>query len=81
MPDPTTYDERAAQKGIIAPRRARQIAFAIVTITLVACTLTALLAVWDCVARDSLWRALATVTIVLVAAGLFTAVNEHLGKG
>jgi hypothetical protein len=81
MPDPTTYDEPVQQKGIIPPRRARQIAFAVVTITLVACTLTALLAIWDCVARDSLWRSLATVTIVLVATGLFTVVNEHFGKG
>lgn len=80
MPDPATYDDRNQPKGIIAPRRARQIAFAIVTIALVACTLMSLLAIWDYMARDALWRSLATITVILVATGLFTVVNEHFGR-
>lgn len=80
MPDPVTYDERRAPKGIINPRLARMIAFGIVTTALVACTLMALLAIWDYMARDALWRSLATITVILVATGLFTVVNEHFGK-
>lgn len=80
MPDPTTYDDRQPPQGIIAPRQARKIAFAIVTIALVSCTLMSLLAIWDYMAREALWRSLATITVVLVATGLFTVVNEHFGR-
>ncbi len=80
MPDPIAYTDRPEPTGIIAPRLARKIAFGIVTTALVACTLMSLLAIWDYMARDALWRSLATVTVVLVATGLFTVVNEHFGK-
>lgn len=39
-----------------------------------------LLAIWDCMARDALWRSLATITVIVVATGLFTVVNEHFGR-
>ncbi len=80
MPDPTTYDSAREPKGIIPPRRARKIAFAIVTTAIAACTLMSLLAIWDYMARDALWRSLATVVVILVATGLFTVVNEHFGR-
>jgi len=40
----------------------------------------ALLAIWDRMAGDVLWRALATLAVIIVATGLFTAVNEHYGR-
>lgn len=80
MPDPVTYDERETAKGVINPRLARTIAFGIVTLALSACTFMALLAIWDYMARDALWRSLATVVVVVVATGLFTVVNEHFGR-
>jgi hypothetical protein len=80
MPDPIPYDERHSPAGVIPPRRARKIAFAIVTVALIACTLMSLLAIWDCMARDALWRSLATITVIVVATGLFTVVNEHFGR-
>lgn len=83
MPDPTTYREpttRTPRTGIISLRKARIIAFGIITTTIVACTLLSLLAIWDRMASDVLWRALATVVVVIVATGLFTVINEHFGR-
>lgn len=83
MPDPTTYREpavRPPRSGIISLRKARIIAFGIITTTIVACTLLSLLAIWDRMASDVLWRALATVVVVIVATGLFTVINEHFGR-
>lgn len=83
MPDPTTYNDlaqRPARNGIIPLRKARMIAFGIVTTTIVACTVLSLLAIWDRMASDVLWRALATVVVVIVATGLFTVINEHFGR-
>jgi tryptophan-rich sensory protein len=85
MPDPITSlsddpRSRRHERGVIPPRRARQIAFGIVVTALTACTLLSLLAIWDCMARDVLWRALATITVIVVATGLFTVVNEHFGS-
>lgn len=81
MPDPTTYREPTSPRtGIISLRKARIIAFGIITTTIVACTLLSLLAIWDRMASDVLWRALATVVVVIVATGLFTVINEHFGR-
>jgi hypothetical protein len=68
------------RRGVIRPEIARKIAFGIITLSLCICTMLALLAIWDRMAGDVLWRALATLTVIVVATGLFTAVNEHYGR-
>lgn len=77
-PDPPPKAREA--KGVIPLRTARAVAFAIMTLTLAACTLMSLLAVWDYMHSDVLWRSMSTVAIVLVATGLFTVVNEYYGR-
>ncbi len=79
MPDPVTYTDKTPANGIIPLRLARKIAFGIIMIALASCTTMSLLAIWDYMARDALWRSLATV-VVIVATGLFTVVNEHFGR-
>ena len=80
MTDPVTYTDKTPANGIIPLRLARKIAFGIIMIALAACTTMSLLAIWDYMARDALWRSLATVVVVIVATGLFTVVNEHFGR-
>jgi len=66
-------------KGVINPRLVRNIAFTIITISLVVCTVLCILAIWKFTESDAVWRAIATFIVVSVATGIFTFVNERLG--
>lgn len=65
------------RSGVVSPRRARLAAFWIITTSLVAATVTCILAVWDVTHSDTVWKALATMAIVSFASGVFLAVNER----
>lgn len=77
MPDPATSE--TCRRGLINPRIVRGTAFALITITLLVCTVLSILAIWDYMQQDALWRALATLAVVTVACFFFSAVNERLG--
>lgn len=66
-------------KGVISPKLVRNIAFAIITFSLVVCTVLCILAIWEFTKSDAVWRAIATFIVVSVATGIFTFVNEKLG--
>jgi uncharacterized membrane protein YqjE len=66
-------------KGVIKPKLVRNIAFTIITISLVVCTVLCILAIWEFTKSDAVWRAVATFIVVSVATGIFTFVNEKLG--
>lgn len=66
-------------KGIVEPKLVRMISFSIITISLVACTVLCILAIWQFTESDAVWRAVATFIVVSVATGIFTFVNEKLG--
>jgi uncharacterized membrane protein YqjE len=66
-------------KGVIKPKLVRNIAFTIITISLVVCTVLCILAIWEFTKSDAVWRAIATFIVVSVATGIFTFVNEKLG--
>ncbi len=66
-------------KGVIQPRLVRNISFSIITLSLVACTVLCILAIWQFTQSDAVWRAIATFLVVIVATGIFTFVNEKLG--
>jgi hypothetical protein len=80
-------NEKAAQsrkpkqelKGVIEPRLVRNISFTIITISLVASTSLCIWAIWQTEVYDTVWRAIATFIVVIVATGIFTFVNEKLG--
>jgi len=66
-------------KGVIRPRLVRNISFTIITISLVASTTLCIWAIWQNEVYDTVWRAIATFIVVIVATGIFTFVNEKLG--
>lgn len=66
-------------KGVISPKLVRNIAFVIITFSLVVCTVLCILAIWEFTKSDAVWRAIATFIVVSVATGIFTFVNEKLG--
>ncbi len=65
--------------GIVEPKLVRIISFVIITLSLVACTVLCILAIWQFTESDAVWRAVATFIVVSVATGIFTFVNEKLG--
>jgi len=66
-------------RGIVEPKLVRIISFTIITLSLVACTVLCILAIWQFTESDAVWRAIATFIVVSVATGIFTFVNEKLG--
>ncbi len=66
-------------KGVVSPALVRIIAFSIITVSLVVCTVLCILAIWQFTESDAVWRAIATFVVVSVATGIFTFVNEKLG--
>ncbi len=67
------------QKGVVNPKIVRNTAFAIITCSLVICTVLCIWAIWQNEVVDTVWRAIATFIVVSVATGIFTFVNEKLG--
>jgi uncharacterized membrane protein YqjE len=67
------------KKGIINPRLVRITSFIVITMSLIACTVLCILAIWDFAKSDAIWRAIATFIVVIVATGIFAFVNEKLG--
>ena len=66
-------------KGVIEPRLVRNISFAVITFSLVVCTVLCILAIWQFTQSDAVYRAIGTFLVVIVATGIFTFVNEKLG--
>lgn len=66
-------------KGVVEPKLVRIISFIVITISLVACTVLCILAIWKFTESDAVWRAIATFIVVSIATAIFTFVNEKLG--
>ena len=66
-------------RGVVNPTLVRWIAFGVITVSLVVCTVLCILAIWQFTQSDAVWRAIATFCVVSVATGIFTFVNEKLG--
>jgi uncharacterized membrane protein YqjE len=65
--------------GVVEPKLVRMISFTIITLSLVACTVLCILAIWQFTQSDAVYRAIGTFIVVSVATGIFTFVNEKLG--
>ncbi len=76
---PQAPKPRQELKGVIEPRLVRNISFTIITISLVASTSLCVWAIWQTEVYDTVWRAIATFIVVIVATAIFTFVNEKLG--
>lgn len=74
-----TIKPKPEPRGVINPKLVRNIAFSVITFSLVVCTVLCILAIWKFTESDAVWRAIATFIVVSVATGIFTFVNEKLG--
>jgi hypothetical protein len=70
---------KSKRRGVVDPNVVRWIAFIVITISLVACTVLCILAIWKFTESDVVWRAIATFIVVSVATAIFAFVNEKLG--
>ena len=70
---------KSRRRGVVDPTVVRWIAFTVITISLVACTVLCILAIWKFTESDVVWRAIATFIVVSVATAIFAFVNEKLG--
>ncbi len=70
---------KSKTKGVVNPITVRWIAFFVITVSLVACTVLCILAIWQFTQSDAVWRAIATFIVVSIATAIFTFVNEKLG--
>ena len=77
--EPTIKIQREV-KGVVEPKLVRVISFIIITVSLVASTALCIWAIWQNEVYDTVWRAIATFIVVIVATGIFTFVNEKLGS-
>ncbi|MBA2335658.1 MAG: hypothetical protein ACR2M8_00935 [Pyrinomonadaceae bacterium] len=66
-------------KGVVEPKLVRIISFIVITVSLAACTVLCILAIWQFTESDAVWRAVATFIVVSIATAIFTFVNEKLG--
>jgi Na+-transporting NADH:ubiquinone oxidoreductase subunit NqrB len=82
MPEQDTdvvVEVRSKARGVVNPHLVRWIAFLVITVSLVVCTVLCILAIWQFTESDAVWRAIATFVVVSVATAIFTVVNEKLG--
>ena len=78
--DPDVVVElKSKTRGVINPVAVRWIAFVVITVSLVVCTVLCILAIWQFTQSDAVWRAIATFIVVSTATAIFTFVNEKLG--
>ncbi len=66
-------------KGVVDPKLVRWVAFSVISLSLVVCTVLCILAIWKFTESDAVWRAIATFIVVSVATAIFTVINEKLG--
>ena len=80
-PQPEVVVELKQKKarGVVNPTLVRWIAFLVITVSLVVCTVLCILAIWKFTESDAVWRAIATFIVVSIATAIFTFVNEKLG--
>ena len=78
--DPDVVVEiKSKSRGVVNPSLVRWIAFVVITVSLVVCTVLCILAIWKFTESDAVWRAIATFIVVSIATAIFTFVNEKLG--
>jgi hypothetical protein len=79
MEDKSPEIPKAELRGVLKPRLVRILSFIVITVSLVACTVLCILAIWKFTESDAVWRAVATFIVVSIATAIFTFVNEKLG--
>ncbi|MGH7783922.1 MAG: hypothetical protein ACREO5_08820, partial [Candidatus Binatia bacterium] len=69
--DPDVVVElKTKTRGVVDPQVVRWIAFVVITVSLVACTVLCILAIWKFTESDAVWRAIATFIVVSIATAI-----------
>ncbi|MEM1444972.1 MAG: hypothetical protein AAGF84_02880 [Planctomycetota bacterium] len=71
---------RGPRKGVLPKHLVRRATFAVISITIFITGAMCLLAVWDRMATDTPWRALASLGIIAGTMTAFAVVNEVCGE-
>jgi len=79
MTKETENSKTEKKKGIINPKLVRLLSFIVISLSLVACTVLCILAIWEFTKTDAVWRAVSTFGVISLAMAVFTFVNERLG--
>lgn len=67
------------KRGFINPRIVRTISFAVLTICIIICVVSCILAIWDFTKTDALWRTVATCVVVSGGMMAFGIINSLYG--
>ncbi len=78
-PPPFYAPPKPAPKGLLNPQKVKLISFSVISLCIMACALTSILAIWDFTEDDTVWRAFATFLVVAVSTWVFALVNERFG--
>jgi hypothetical protein len=75
----TSHTSGKSRKGVFDPARVRLAAFSVISLGLFLTALLCVLAIWDYASRDTAWRSLATLGVLIATAITFTFTNEKFG--
>lgn len=82
-PPPLPEPEKKPRRGFIDPSYVRAISFAVLTLCIIICVASCILAVWDFAKPDALWRTIATCVVIsggMMAFGVINALYGHREK-
>lgn len=71
---------RGPRKGVLPKHLVRRATFAVISLSIFSASAMCLMAVWDQMARDVPWRALASLAIIAGTMIAFAVVNEVCGE-
>lgn len=75
----TQGDLSRKRVGVINLRFIRCIAFLVISISVIACAVLGVMAVWDQVPIDFAWKSLVSLAIISFATAVFVSLNEGFG--
>ena len=76
LPQPTQKPQR---RGFINPSLVRMVSFTVLTICIIICVVSCILAIWDFTKTDALWRTIATCIVVSGGMMAFGVINMLYG--
>jgi len=67
-------------KGYLNPKLVRACTFYTISTCIGLSTITAILAIWEFTAQDTLWRTISTFGVITLGAAIFAVVNTWFGS-
>jgi len=67
------------KRGFINPLLVRKISFSVLTVCIIICVVSCILAIWDLTKTDALWRTVATCVVISGGMMAFGIINSLYG--